>query len=88
MTDATKTPIEKLSPYEQILLDLNLQKFTLDAIKTAVHSTETTQLSMYEQMKRDSSRLRLAVATCVTCAVVCLLSTLGTLVTTFALAGK
>lgn len=48
----------------------------INAIRKAVHRSETATLAMYSEFQSVRTRLRWSLATCIICAVVCLASLL------------
>ncbi len=84
-TDADKTPVVGLSPMDELLLkmsDLERQMGVfapsienLAAIRIYVKKTADTQLEMYEHQKREGLRMRIAIGTCVACALICVACT-------------
>ncbi len=85
VTDADKTPIVGLSPMDELLVKLTVLERqmgemapsleNLGAIKVYVKKTADTQLEMYEHQKREGLRLRIAIGTCVACALICVACT-------------
>ncbi len=87
-TDADITPIVQLDPMDQLLLDMSVLKANTDqvmrglsslsAIESHCERTANTQLKMYAHQQREGIRLRLAIGTCVACALICVACTLVT----------
>lgn len=69
MSDAEHTPIDR----PILLSDLN-------GVKRVMHNVETVQLAMFEEFKGFRDRMRLALATCIGCALISLASAVVTVI--------